>query len=185
MVHKYILEPSDFDTVYQLGRTAKPQSQKRLNFCQQYISHLNSDNPHIKAQNPAIKAFKENYSTTGQTDATIEANAIKMVQESQDLIDQLLATKVLYNEAEYRRLETIKMACHEHKLAKQLLFEGNGVNELEIYWDYSVQNSDIELPCKSMLDRCTWNLSSEGSMKIIDLKTTSETESTIFKNCKV
>ena len=172
--HMYILEPEEFDKTYVFLDYETPKSTQQKEFCTKFANLRKG----LKDEK-LITAYRHAY-TTKESDEKVLEKAKNLAKDYQSYIKYIKTSKVkevLPNNMLYVLNET-KQKILEHKLARKLLYDEENIlfgntdkmfikNELPIYWKYP----ELELPCKSMLDRLIID-HEKKEIYMVDLKTT-------------
>lgn len=170
MIHMYILQPEEFWDNYQLESFEKPSSTQQQTFAIELANTIE-----IEPNKALLSAYKAAYSTTALTDDKILTKATEMALKLKSYIDYLKepVKKIIINGSQLNSLKKIKESIDNHKLANTLLTkQAEDHNEFHINWEFPKQYNGINLPCKSLLDRCIFDFDNK-KVTLIDLKTTS------------
>lgn len=175
MIHMDILQPDEFWDNYVILDYETPKNQNQKDFAEEVAKSSEFD------QNISlVKAYSKYYSCKGKSDA-------KILQEATDLHDKLSSyiefikvssntDKEIITWAKLNQCKTIKAKIKEHKKANELLYELPETtevhNEFHINWEFPTEYSGMKCPCKSLLDRVTFDHTLK-QIKLIDIKTTS------------
>jgi len=177
MIHEFLLQPEKFWDDYVLFDGERPKSAQAQKFCENLINTVE-----IELNKQLSDAYCKSYSIVGKSEDKILSEALKMSVEYKDYIEALKTNKILISQHNLNQLETIQHNVEEHKLARKLLRKAGDYNSMHVYhefqinWEYYVPdtlNRDAltAVPCKSLLDSCTFDWDSKVCT-IMDIKTT-------------
>lgn len=168
VIHKYILEKSDFYNTYMLDNAQnKPKSNEQKKFIDNVMN--NTEDEHL------IKVYRDIYSVDKQSDDVVLKKALKLLEELSEYKQQLenSSNKTIISYSFLERCKTIEENIKLHKKAKEIVYfesdEWYSANEFHINWNYEAEYGLIE--CKSLLDRVRIK-KDKSEIQIIDLKTT-------------
>lgn len=171
MIHEYILQPEEFWKDYMIVDFTTPRVSQQREFCECY-AHLSLVEPLESKEVLALKAYRQAYSNN-KKDEVVIADALKLIDEYSGYIEYCKNkdTKKIISFADLQNLKKIKSNLEEHKKANELLFglseDWETHNEFHINWEAS----QLQVKCKSLLDRLCIN-HKEKKIILIDLKTT-------------
>lgn len=172
MIHMYLLQPDEFWDNYSLNDIEAPSSAQ-----QKLFAETLANSTEIEPNKAVLSAYKASYSTTNQSDDKILTKGLEMALKLKSYIDYLKEPnkKINITGAQLNMLQTIKNNIDEHKLAGKLMCkqkDGEEHNEFHINWEFPKQYNGRNLLCKSLIDRCIFDLDNKKVI-LIDLKTSS------------
>ena len=164
MIHMYLLQPEEFANTYEQKEFVEPKSVQQKKFCESLINTLE-----IEPNKALLSAYKDAYSTTGQSEDLMLSKAKEMASTFKSYIEynKNSCHKIKISRYDVAMLENIRDKVQEHKLAKELINpkEGEIHHEFHINWDL------CDVQCKSLLDSVNFNFEAK-ICTLIDLKTT-------------
>lgn len=163
MIHMYLLQPEEFQKTYKVWTANKPKSAKQTTFCEALATTIE-----IEPNKALIQAYREAYSTTGQSDEQVLPKAQEMANMLSEWIEYTRDKSYEYiSVTDAKKLDAIKTNCKEHKLASKLLnpIGGELHHEFHINWEWD------DIPCKSLLDSVHFDFENK-ICTLVDLKTT-------------
>ena len=175
MIHMYLLQPEDFWQNYIVAADfTVPKSAQQIAFANDFVNSLELE-PDLKL----VTAYKNNYSTTNKSDDKVLSEATKMAEGMTNYLEYLKlnkdSTKTIITWAEMDMLKRIHENVKKHKAANRLLLESpnttEAYNEFHINWVFPKTYNEINIECKSLLDRVLFD-HVEKRITLIDVKTT-------------
>lgn len=164
MIHMYLLQPEEFDKTYEVFNGLLPRSDNQKKFCEELANSIE-----LEPNKALLSAYKASYKVTTQNDDLTLSKAQEMASTYAQYIDLLKrkSDKIQINSYDVNMLEKISANVREHGLAYDLLYPKTGENhhEFHINWDW------CDVPCKSLLDCCTFNITTK-TCTLVDIKTT-------------
>lgn len=169
MIHQYILERDNFDTIYKFYDYDVPSSQQQKDFCEDVAKGVDKEDAYIK-----------HYATTKKSKDKIAKEAESLYSKNEKYINFLQDSendKVVLSNDIKNKLEKIYDAIINHRDALKLLFPNQErlmdkdyeeYNEYPIYWKDPIHGLD----CKSKIDRLIVDHKNKY-IWLIDVKTTS------------
>lgn len=162
-IHMRLLQPEEFQKTYLVWTGAKPSSDKQEAFCQKLINSVE-----IEPDKALLSAYKDCYSTTGQTDEKMLLKAKEIANTLKDYISYLRnPERTLLSMYDYRKIERLEENANKHKLAKLLLNPKHG----ELHHEFHINWERYGIPCKSLLDSVHFDFENKVCT-LMDLKTT-------------
>jgi len=175
LIHSYVLEKDKFKDEYVVLTFETPSSSQQKQFCLDYISDTSN-----KAVLKAATAFKNNYSTKGQSEENIAAKGLEMALKLKQYIKflrlQESGAKKPITWPQLSAAKQLEASIKLHKKANWLLYKSSEdpdlvtQSEMHINWDISINGIKIEL--KSLIDRFIVDHKNKHVI-LCDLKTTS------------
>lgn len=175
MIHMYILQKEDFWKEYQLQTFDIPSSKQQKDLCEAYIRLFNKD-PFLPKEEIALTSYKSAYSNQKSDTIQLE-ESLAVLDKYEEYIDYAknINKKILISQYELQMLKTIEANVKNHKFANALLYNipitTEAHNEFHINWDYTGTDKSINIPCKSLIDRCMIDHVTK-TITLIDIKTT-------------
>lgn len=164
MIHMYLLQPEEFVNTYEQKDFVEPKSVQQKKFCESLINTLE-----IEPNKALLSAYKDSYSTVGQSEDLMLSKAKEMASTFKSYIEynKNPNSKIKISRYDVAMLENIRDKVQEHKLAKELINpkEGETHHEFHINWEFG------GVKCKSLLDSINFNIENK-ICTIVDLKTT-------------
>lgn len=164
MIHMYLLQPEEFVNTYEQKDFVEPKSVQQKKFCESLINTLE-----IEPNKALLSAYKDSYSTVGQSEDLMLSKAKEMASTFKSYIEcnKNPNSKIKISRYDVAMLENIRDKVQEHKLAKELLNPSKGEthHEFHINWEFG------GVKCKSLLDSINFNIENK-ICTIVDLKTT-------------
>jgi len=181
-VHMSILEPEEFEKNYIYLEYTQPKSPNQKQFCEEYVADRKK-NPKATKISSKVKAYKQSYNVKNKKDDDVKKEADKLYKRLKDYIDYLEKSeeyKDIFTKSEWDKISELRDETFNHKKAVDLMalnkdpFNTNTIaySELPIFWYYPIKYEDVDLPCKSMIDRLVID-KDEKVIRMIDVKTTS------------
>jgi hypothetical protein len=171
MIHMSILQKDEFAKTYRVRQINKPKSKQQKDFADNLVQ--STEIIHDKA---LLDAYRKVYADKKASENTILLRAKELEASLKDYIaDSKDNSKTNISFADKSLLDKIHANIADHKLASYLLDDKNFEechNEFHINWEYPVHSEEMELPCKSLIDRCVFNWEKKEII-LMDLKTTS------------
>lgn len=164
--HAAILEPETMDDLYTHFPGEIPNSPNKKKFCQIFLEIGN-----------AVEAYKESYTVTRDTPETVRKKSGELLVELSDYILHLknLGSKILLESSDYKKIMELKVSFFEN-LAVQSLFNKFSKSKRV---EESIYNSINNVLCKGKPDMILE--SEDGSLCMIDIKTTSNASPETFR----
>ena len=168
MIHEYILQPEEFWKDYVILEYEVPKVKQQRDFCIAYANSLE-----LLEDKKLLEAYRSSYSNTKSSE--IALNEARELSKKYDKYIEALKSeqnnKKPISFADLNMLKKIKQNLEEHIAANKLLFDVPNTyechNEFHINWEAS----NINVPCKSLLDRVMFDHVNKKII-LIDLKTT-------------
>lgn len=184
-LHYYLLQPSKFDDLYIYLTHPIPSNPKQKEFCIKFAGSTNYRNTEKEL---AKEIYKELYSVEKKSDAKIESEAMKLVEQYSEYINYLKKADVykdVINFSTNKFLNDAKQGVNSHKKARELMSTMGystsqnvltedyvEVNEATIYWEHpEIKVNGEPIVCKSRIDRLIIDHMNKV-IKLVDLKTT-------------
>lgn len=170
MIHKYILEFEDFWNDYKILDYVSP-SGKQKQFIDLYINSLE-----LEEEQRIFQSYNQVYSNS-KSDKKILEECNAWIEKYQGYIEDLAVndSKKAITFADLQMLKTVKQNIEGHKKANELLNlppQYECYNEFQINWEFPKAYEDLNISCKSLLDRFIIN-HQENKIILVDVKTTS------------
>lgn len=165
MIHKYLLQPEEFQKNYVIWDKRRPSSAQQDKFCHELANSLE-----IEPNKAILSAYKASYSTTNRSDEKMLSEGLKIASELKEYIDFLKSNdnRKMIGIWDVKMLEKIKHNIEEHKIANKLL---NDKQHTEIYHEFHINWEFQNVKCKSLLDSISFDFTNKICV-IMDLKTT-------------
>lgn len=172
MIHMFILQPNEFWDNYIIINYEAPKSDQQKKFAKTFVDSLE-----LEHDKRVLEAFKAAYSTNGKTEDKMLAEGLEIAEKLSGYIDFLNAEnnhKKVISWSDYSMLNQIKDNLKNHVMANKLLFDipetTEAYNELHINWEFPKKYEDLNMSCKSLLDRLTIDHTNK-TVTLIDIKT--------------
>lgn len=164
MIHMYLLQPKEFAETYEQLDITEPKSVNQKKFCEALANSVE-----IEPDLALLNAYKNAYSTVGQSDDLMLSKAKEMASTLKSYIDYLKDKdhKIKISRYDVAMLENIRDNIEHHKLAKKLLNPDGG----DTYHEFHINWEREEVQCKSLLDSINFDYEAK-LCTIVDLKTT-------------
>ena len=187
MIHKYLLQPEEFQKDYVVWDKNRPSSAQQEKFCQELANTIE-----IEPNKAVISAYKEAYSTAGKSEDKMLSEGLKIASTLKDYIEFLKENdgRIMISPWDVQMLDKIKQNIQSHKIANDIIWpvktsemygKANAIlnedgkhfisyHEFHINWEYYVKMA-AKVQCKSLLDGLTLDFKNKKAI-IYDLKTT-------------
>lgn len=172
LIHKYILEPHDFWNEYEILEYEVPKSKQQKDFCEFYARSVE-----IEPDKRTLDAYRKAYSNKKSNDLALQEGS-DILAAYNDYVNQLTAGstgKKAISWGDLNMLKEIKKNLEEHKKANYLLYNlpdtCDARNEFHINWDYPKNYENLQIQCKSLLDRLIVD-HEQKKIILVDVKTT-------------
>lgn len=164
MIHMYLLQPEEFTETYEQKEFVEPKSVQQKKFCESLINTVE-----IEPNRALLSAYKDAYSTTGQSEDLMLSKAKEMASTFKSYIEYNKDSchKIKISRYDVAMLENIRNNIEHHKLAKKLLNPDGG----DTYHEFHINWEREEVQCKSLLDSINFDYEAK-LCTIVDLKTT-------------
>lgn len=173
MIHMYILQPDEFWKEYEIREYEKPKSTQQQLFCDLYKKDIDTakKDPFFDHEAFVCSIYRKVYKNIDEK--TVADKSRKLYEIYKDfLLSNTNKKSITF--ADLAMLKKVADNIKNHTAANWLLNDSwkNAYNEFHINWEYPTKYFDINLPCKSLLDRFIVD-TERKSIFLIDLKTTS------------
>lgn len=168
MIHEFLLQPEQFWDDYELFVGEKPKSAQAQKFCENLTNSVE-----IELNKRLSDAYRKSYSIVGKSEDKILSEALKMSVEYNDYIGAIKSNKILISQYDLDQLTSIANNVRSHKLAEKLLKKAGDYDSIHIYHEFQINWTYGSVPCKSLLDSCTFDWENKVCT-IMDIKTTAK-----------
>lgn len=174
LIHKYILEFNDFWNEYEILEYEVPKSKQQKELCEFWARSIE-----IEPDKRILDAYRKAYSNKKSDDIAIQEGSDILVA-FHTYIQALTAGstgKKAISWSDLNMLKEIKKNLENHKKANELLYNlpdtCDARNEFHINWDYPKTYENLQIACKSLLDRLIIDHETKKII-LVDIKTTAD-----------